>query len=205
MAIVVVGQPFRKQGKRIKYVTAVCDCGKELELRVDTIAGKTKCHETLCGSHGDSGTPTYISWQAMLNRCQNPAHRNYHRYGAVGVTVCEKWKSYPAFLADMGKRPSGHTLDRIDGTKGYSPGNCRWADSETQQRNRKDLKLVMYHGKVVLLVEAIKNCKASPVTVYQRIKKGWTAEQAIDTPACNKRKKKHEGGIGNVRTKPGLP
>lgn len=202
MGIVVVGEPFRKPGKRIKYVVAVCDCGKQLELRVDTVKQRQSCDARHCGSHGMAGTPTYISWQAMLNRCQNPKHKNFYRYGQRGIKVCERWQQFAGFYADMGARPDGCTLDRVDGTKGYEPGNCRWADDRTQQRNRKDLKVVEYHGKQVLLVDAIKNAKAAEITVYQRIQKGWDPEKAIDTPACTRRKKKvtNASGIGDVRT-----
>jgi hypothetical protein len=202
MGIVVVGEPFRKAGKRHKYVKAVCYCGKQLELRVDTVRGRLSCNAQHCGSHGMAGTPTYISWQAMLNRCQNPNHKNFVRYGQRGIKVCDKWQQFSEFHADMGDRPDGHTLDRIDGAKGYEPGNCRWADGRTQQRNRKDLKVVEYHGSRILLVDAIKNAKAAEITVYQRIQKGWEPEKAIDTPACTRRKKKvlDESGIGDVRT-----
>jgi hypothetical protein len=77
-------------------------------------------------------SPTYSSWQSMKRRCKPD-----QKYGQKGVTVCERWMSFENFLADMGERPEGTTLDRIDGSKGYSPENCRWATQEQQTANRR--------------------------------------------------------------------
>lgn len=90
--------------------------------------------------HGLGGTPTYRSWYSMHDRCINPANESYPHYGAKGVTVCQRWDSIEAFVADMGLRPDGMTIDRMDRTKGYEPGNCRWATDLEQQRNRDGVK-----------------------------------------------------------------
>ena len=81
------------------------------------------------------------TYRSMWNRCMNPNHISYERYGGKGVTICDRWLGYYGlqnFVDDMGERPDGCTLDRIDGTKGYSPDNCRWATPSTQNYNRKD-------------------------------------------------------------------
>lgn len=84
-------------------------------------------------------SPTYHSWNAMIGRCTRPSHAAYHKYGAQGVTVCERWKkSFISFLRDLGERPAGKTLDRIKNSRGYEPGNCRWATRSEQEFNKRN-------------------------------------------------------------------
>lgn len=90
------------------------------------------------GHGGRNRTPTYYSWSAMVKRCTNPAAKDYPDYGGRGITVCERWRAFPAFLADMGERPTKTSLDRIDVNGNYEPGNCRWATAIEQRANRRD-------------------------------------------------------------------
>ena len=85
---------------------------------------------------GSVRSPTYNTWRSMVSRCTCPSDTAYRQYGAKGVTVCERWRTFTAFLADMGERPEGLSLDRIDNAKGYEPDNCRWATRTEQNRRR---------------------------------------------------------------------
>lgn len=134
--------------KREKYFLCRCDCGKEKTVsKYNVLAGLSKS----CGcfssdrarerrkTHGMSASQEYSSWRHMIDRCNNKKHRAYRWYGAAGITVCSEWEqSFDAFFRDVGKSPGqGWTIDRIDSSKGYFPGNVRWADWKTQSSNKK--------------------------------------------------------------------
>jgi hypothetical protein len=138
----------KKIGVRRAFM-ARCDCGKKCTVKLIQIStGKTQS----CGclkwsgdanrSHGYSGTPTYIVWTSMLQRCDNPKGRGYVNYGGRGIKVCKRWHKFENFLADMGERPSAeHEISRPDNDGDYKPGNAQWSDdSFAQTRNRRKRK-----------------------------------------------------------------
>lgn len=86
---------------------------------------------------------TYYSWRSMCARCANPKNNRYYLYGGRGITVCARWHTFEKFLADMGERPEGKTLDRLDLNGNYEPGNCRWATAKEQAANRRPRRALM--------------------------------------------------------------
>jgi hypothetical protein len=120
-----------------------CDCGETVDilggnLRRGTSRSCGCLKRELQTRHGRYGTPEYHVWDAMLRRCTNPAHPGYVDYGGRGITVCERWRSFENFYADMGPRPSSkHSLDRVNNDAGYEKSNCRWATASQQGFNKR--------------------------------------------------------------------
>jgi hypothetical protein len=117
----------------------------------------------------------------MRRRCFNKNGPDYGNYGGRGIGICERWNEFPAFFEDMGERPKGALLDRIDNEKGYSPENCRWASQLESSRNRRHLKRVNINGVTKYLWEWLEILEKKPQTVYCRIYRGWDAKRALLT------------------------
>ena len=119
-----------------------CACGNFKEIMAKNLRnGRSKTCGCInkCEPHGHSKTGTYFTWVAMRQRCNNPKATGYERYGGVGIKVDPRWdESFSAFLSDMGVKPPGTSLDRIDNFKNYSLKNCRWATPKQQANNRKN-------------------------------------------------------------------
>lgn len=130
----------------------VCQCGRKIAVRgSDLRSGRsTGCKSCRSGraSHRQHDHPLYNTWQHMIRRCYSPYHRSFRWYGAKGVAVCERWReNFGAFLADVGERPAGHTLDRIENDRGYAPDNVRWSTPKQQIGNRRNSIKFEFNGK----------------------------------------------------------
>lgn len=123
----------------------------------------------------------------MKKRCLNPGHRNFKDYGGRGITVCERWMTFDNFLADMGERPDGLSLDRINNNAGYSSENCRWATLVEQNCNRRNNTWITYAGKTLTVTEWARELGMKKNALIERLRNGWTVERALSTPVQQKR------------------
>jgi len=133
--------------------------------------------------HGYFGTAEYQAWQSMIKRCTKPSNASFSRYGARGITICQRWRdSFSNFITDMGIKPSNkYSLDRIDNNAGYSAENCRWATASEQQCNRNSVRFIEHHGERLPLAHWSKKTGIAKSTLAQRLSNGWTAEMALTT------------------------
>lgn len=181
--LVVVEEAPRLGRRRRVAWRVVCDCGGTAIVSSNML---NRGHTRSCGClqreraaelarkknyrHGMTSTPTHNSWHAMVGRCNVPTSTNYARYGARGVTVCERWLTFENFLADMGERPEGATLDRIDNSKGYKPGNARWATPTQQTRNRRNTRRVVFKGELRPLAEVAEELGVTSARMRERLR-----------------------------------
>ena len=181
-----------KARKRTTYLCQ-CECGKEVEVSQNSLTGgNTKScgclfRDTLVErnkTHGCSDTKLFKLWAGMISRCEIPSATGYARYGARGITVCERWrKSFVDFALDVGPRPSPrYSLDRIDGSAGYNPENCRWATRKTQIYNSSVVHLISLGEVTASLSDWARAAGLNVGTFLSRVKAGWEFEDAITRP-----------------------
>ncbi len=133
-------------------------------------------------THGASGTPEMNSFASMHQRCYDDTRLEYHNYGGRGIKVCKRWHNFDNFKADMGRRPAGMTLDRIDVNGDYEPNNCRWATKSVQSNNRRTNVMLTAHGITKSLTEWARECGVTPQTIKYRISRGLSVEDAVTMP-----------------------
>lgn len=144
---------------------------------------------------GESKTREYLTWRAMTQRCSNPKAPAFYRYGGRGIAVCDRWRDFKAFLADMGPRPPGTSLDRRDNDKGYSPDNCRWATRREQAENTRTVTLATIDGETCSVGTWAARLRLDASTVRYRIRRlGMTPEQALLATPARKRVNRFDGG-----------
>lgn len=135
-------------------------------------------------------SPEYRVWLGMRARCANPNSTSYQYYGAVGISVCDRWGSFGQFYEDMGPRPSpAHSIERVDVLGGYSPGNCVWALPQVQAGNKRNTRRIEFSGQIKTVTQWAATQGLSPNALYARVfVMRWPVEKALVTPVRAKRK-----------------
>jgi hypothetical protein len=134
-------------------------------------------------THGLTSTREYWIWSAMMERCENPNSAGFVRYGARGIRVCERWRKFENFYADMGPRPSRkHSIERVDNEKGYEPSNCCWATAAVQANNRRSTHKLTFLGKTQNVKQWAEDLGVKPGALYARLDRGWPVERALSVP-----------------------
>lgn len=187
-----VCSPSRPSGtaRNASVVDCRCDCG---DVRPYFIGNLPKMKEPMCPeckpahrpSKGQWRHPLYNIWKGIIQRCENPNHTHYADYGGRGIAICQRWRDdFEAFVADMGERPSpGHTVDRIDGARGYEPGNVRWATQLVQMRNTRRTRMIEWQGRDISMSEAAEIAGISKELFHWRLKREWPIDKIMSTPS----------------------
>lgn len=124
-------------------------------------------------------SPTYVSWRAMMQRCNYKKAQAYRWYGARGISVCKEWNDFSVFLRDMGERPPGYSIDRIDPNGNYTPQNCRWASRAVQLNNRRHVKKLTHDGVTMCMSAWSRRLGVSVAALSLRIKNGLPLERVL--------------------------
>lgn len=170
-----------------------CDCGVGKVIRGGHLVGGRSLS---CGcfraetvgswsrTHGSSRTAEHRTWIHLIGRCTNPNDESFKHYGGRGIRVCKRWReNFAAFLSDMGKRPRGMTIERIDNNGDYEPGNCRWATQHDQSRNQRSNVVISFAGRKMIAADWARELGMDPIALRRRIHNGWTPERALNQPS----------------------
>ena len=196
--LTVVSTPNGIPDSRTK-VLCKCQCGvlKEIMTKNLFLGGAKSCgcanREALERHRRTNGWyeqckdhPLRHVWLGMMCRCYKTNHTFYHRYGGRGIGVCSRWHSFDVFVSDVGPRPEGTSLDRINNDDDYAPENCRWATQREQMAHTSCSRLVEYKGETLPLAHWAKKLQVSHQTLHARFDRGWTVEAAFDVTNLRK-------------------
>lgn len=172
-----------------------CDCGSELVVQAAALkcghtrsCGCLKIEQTIAMStkhgHATKGiSRTYRTWAAMISRCSDQNANGFRHYGGRGISVCQEWREFSNFVRDMGEKPHGMSLDRIDVNGNYEPGNCRWATLNQQARNRRDSRCLTYRGETKSVHDWAEENGLPVRALVHRLNAGWSTEDALSKPS----------------------
>ena len=133
-------------------------------------------------AYGRQLLATRSVWAGMGERCRRKSNRAYPHYGGRGIKICERWRRFENFLEDMGLRPWGLTLERIDVNGDYEPGNCKWATMKEQCNNTRRTCRIEFKGELRPINNVAEELGIKPDTLWRRLRRGWPLERAISTP-----------------------
>lgn len=184
--------PVYSNGRRKLRWICRCDCGTQKVVGHGALRrGQTQS----CGclrkeiakqqmtTHGQgragNRSATWYSWIGMNSRCHNPNSTGFKNYGGRGITVCERWRKFENFIADMGERPKGTTLDRINNNGDYEPKNCRWTSMCLQRRNKRNVQLAFLDGSELTRPEVAKILGVTTTTIHRRLQKGFSLQEVL--------------------------
>lgn len=179
------------KGKHARW-NCKCDCGNEVVVHGGNIR---RGHTRSCGclhsetikecnkTHGMCEKKEYGVWAEMIKRCTNPNYKRYKDYGGRGISVCDRWRKFENFYADMGDRPKGTSIDRIDNDGNYNPNNCRWATNKEQCRNQRSNVMLTFQGRTLCLSDWAVVVGIGRTTIRNRLSTlNWSVEKALTTP-----------------------
>lgn len=174
-------------GKKYRKWICRCACGAEKSVIGSTLVSglSTSCGckktQELVGRltiHGKTKVPGFKSWCAMIDRCTNPRNASYKHYGGKGITVAPEWVLFEQFFVDMGERPKGTSLDRLDSTKGYCKDNCRWATAQEQAMGKSNGVSITAHGVTLSQREWARKLGITDSSLAKRLRKWGNPELA---------------------------
>lgn len=172
-----------------------CDCGVEKYVLVDYLRkGRPKscgCQTNAIISkartdHGMTDSPTWNTWKCLRDRCQRSTHKSYKDYGGRGIKFCDDWLIFENFYRDMGIRPAGKQLDRIDNAGDYCKANCRWSTPKENCCNRRNSRFVEFGGERLTISQWATRTGISQDTLSLRFERGWDVARTLSTPALRR-------------------
>lgn len=173
--------------RKFRCLCTACQTTVQDIRAFDLLKGKSLMCKKCASTTSESERPLeYHSWVAMIQRCHNPNSKDYKHYGARGIAVCDLWRSsFEAFYMAVGKRPEPHyTIERIDTNGNYEPGNVKWATRAEQTKNQRNNVKLTLRGETKTVAEWSEHpdCVVSKFTIYKRLKRGWSPEDAVFLP-----------------------
>ena len=178
--LIAIKRIKNKLSKRTQWLCK-CDCGNTKIVDMACLqSGDTRSCGCLKKKHGFFGSAIYVVWATMIQRCRNKNDKDYHNYGGRGITVCKRWLRFESFYADMGDRPEGLTLERLDNEKGYFPDNCGWRTPKVQANNKRTNIVIEYQGLKLNMMQWAEKIGIEYQTLWKRLSIAhWSIERAL--------------------------